>query len=72
MKAIVVSIITALGSKLATVLGQLFSCVAKIIDFLNKKQQIKHEQQKKEEKKKLDSKIDDVCDNGTVEDLLNL
>ena len=72
MSTVLTTIITALGTSLATVLIKLFSVVGEVLKYLNFLKQEKKEEKKKKEIDDYNKKVKDACDGGTVEDLLNL
>ena len=72
MSAIFQKIVSYIGPLLGKVLLGLFSCIKEIFKFLNfMKQEAKDEKDEKEIKEHNDH-VKDVCDNGDVEDLINL
>lgn len=79
MKNVVITLINALGAKLSNVLLGLMSVLKEFLKYMNflreEKKEEKEEMKKEKEKQELkqeNEKIKDACDNGTVEDLINL
>ena len=52
--------------------AKLCSIADKLLDYLLAKQKDKKEDKQKQEKEKAEKRIDDICDNGSLEDLLDL
>jgi len=72
MSALIQKIVSFVGPLLGKVLLGLFSCLKEVFKYLNfLKQEAKDEKEEKEIKEHNDH-VKDVCDNGNVEDLLNL
>ena len=79
VKEIAIIVLKALGSSLASVLNSAFSALGEFIKYLNflkeEKKDEKEEEKKEKQKqeiKEYNEKVKDACDNGTVEDLINL
>ena len=72
MKEIAISVINALGKSLAKVLMGLIGLSKDILKLIFMIKQEKKEQKEKQEIKEYNDKVKDACDNGSVEDLINL
>jgi hypothetical protein len=66
------TILKFLSSPTLRTINKICSTVNVIFKFLSKKHDYKVEKEKKEEMKKDFETIDDVCNNGTMDDLFNL
>ena len=72
MSSILTIILNAIASSLAKILTETLSVAKELLKFLN---YCKEEKKKEKEEKKIreyNEKVKDACDNGNVEDLLNL
>lgn len=72
MKTILLSLLKTFGTQIFKLLLSLFSTIREVFKYLNNLKKEKKEQKIKEEVNKYNEKLKDVCDNGNVEDLLNL
>lgn len=72
MTTIIKDVLKALGTKLAEVIIALAKVATAVVGFLEHRREDKKEEQKKEEQAQKESKIDDVCDNGSIQDLVDL
>ena len=72
MKTILLSLLKTFGTQLIKLLLSIFSTIREAFKYLNKLKKDKREQKIKEEVNKYNEKLKDVCDNGQIEDLLNL
>jgi len=72
MKALITAIISALGTKLGQVLLSLANVAVKVLSYLEAVRKDNKEKEQREKIEKQKEKIDDVCDNGTIEDLVNI
>lgn len=72
MKNILLSLLKTFGTQLIKLLLSLFSTIREVFKYLNNLKNEKKEQKIKEEVNKYNEKLKDVCDNGNIEDLLNL
>jgi len=72
MKTILLSLLKTFGTQIFKLLLNIFSTIREVFKYLNNLKKEKKEQKIKEEVNKYNEKLKDVCDNGNVEDLLNL
>lgn len=72
MKTILLSLLKTFGTQLFKLILSLFSTIREVFKYLNNLKKEKKEQKIKEEVNKYNEKLKDVCDNGQIEDLLNL
>lgn len=72
MKTILLSLLKIFGTKLFKLLLSFFSTIREVFKYLNNLKKEKKEQKIKEEVNKYNKKLKDVCDNGNIEDLINL
>lgn len=71
MKTIITIVLNAIGSSLASILCEGLSCAKALIQFLNGKRRDKKEAEAQAKVDAKNSAIDDACNNGTLEDLLD-
>ena len=64
-------IISGIGSSLGQVAILLFDCLGKIVDLINRFLDRKDSKEKQEKDEKEDNGLKDVCDNGTLDDLIS-
>lgn len=72
MKEIAKSLISALGKTLGKILLGLISLSKDVLKLIFMIKKEKQEEKQKQEIKDYNDKVKDACDNGTVEDLINL
>jgi hypothetical protein len=72
MKTILLSLLKTFGTQIFKLLLSLFSTIREVFKYLNKLKKEKKEQKIKEEVNKYNEKLKEACDNGSIEDLLNL
>ena len=79
MKTVITTIIAALGSSLSRILLSALSVAKEGLRFLNfmkeEKKEKREDEKKEKERQKIqehNDKVKDACDNGTIEDLMNL
>lgn len=72
MKTILLSLLKTFGTQLIKLLLSIFSTIREAFKYLNKLKKDKREQKIKEEVNKYNEKLKDVCDNGQIEDLIDL
>ena len=66
------SIIAAIGTELAQVLLKLLSVAREVLKYLNWRREDAERERKEAEAKAYNERLRDACDNGTVEDLIDL
>lgn len=72
MKTILLSLLKTFGTQIFKLLLSLFSTIREVFKYLNKLKKEKKEQKIKEEVNNYNEKLKEACDNGSIEDLLNL
>ena len=72
MKTILLALLKTFGTHLFKLILSLFSTIREVFKYLNNLKKEKKERKIKEEVNKYNEKLKDVCDNGQIEDLLNL
>ena len=72
MKTILLALLKTFGTKLFKLILSLFSTIREVFKYLNKIKKEKREQKIKEEVNKYNEKLKEACDNGSIEDLINL
>jgi hypothetical protein len=72
MKTILLSLLKTFGTQLFKLILSLLSTIKEVFKYLNNLKKEKKEQKIKEEVNKYNEKLKEACDNGSIEDLLNL
>ena len=72
MKELLEKFLMAISGDLVRLLMSLISCVNSIIDMMSLRREDKKEAKRKKEEKDFNKKVDNVVDNGSLNDLLDL
>ena len=72
MASMKTGVLATVASLIAVMLTKLSGTVGKIVDYLILLRKDKKEKERKNETKERNDKVKDVCDNGNLEDLINL
>lgn len=72
MKTILLSLLKTFGTQILKLFLSIFSTMREVFKYLNNLKKEKKEQKIKEEVNNYNEKLKEACDNGSIEDLLNL
>lgn len=72
MKSLLSKLLTLLGTSLSKVLLALFQAIADLCRYLYTSKQMEKTEKENQKIKEHNDKVKDACDNGDVEDLINL
>lgn len=72
MSSIIISILSISSKELIKLLTATISAVSSFFCYKNNKQQLKKDEKQQKKNEKYCKKVDDVVDNGTIDDLLDL
>lgn len=72
MTSILTIVLNAITSSLASILTKALSLGKEVMKYLNFCKEEKRKEKDEKKVKEYNDKVKDACDNGTIEDLLNL